>query len=112
MRDPHKESGPEFGLDGLDLMLKEATIEHDPGEVFDKGVIRRVVLDRGARTLKFWMPALVGAIVAGVAVLSAVEVVSMGPSRKAANVRGQEAKLDRRPAIPDFRDPGGTVETR
>ena len=100
------------GFEGLDLMLKEASIEHDPGEGFDRSVIRRVVLDRGARTLKFWMPAIVGAFVAGVAVLSAVEVVSMAPARKAVNVRGQEARAVRRPAIPDFSDPGGTLEAR
>ena len=106
------DSSHEPGFEGLDLMLKEATIEHDPGEGFDKSVIRRVVLDRGARTLKFWMPAIVGAIVAGVAVLSAVEVVSMAPARKAVNVRGQEARAVKRPAIPDFSDPGGTLEAR
>jgi hypothetical protein len=112
MKESPLESAHEFELEGLDLALKEATIEHDPGEGFDKGVLRRVLLDRGARTVKFWMPAFFGALVAGLAVLSAIEVVSIAPARKTVNVRGQEARADRRPVIPDFSDPGGTVETR
>lgn len=97
---PHSAEMPD-----LDQVFKEAAIRHDPGESFDKGVLREINLDRHFRTVRFWMPAIVSALVAGVAVLSAIEVVCFAPARKAVDVRGQEARMDKGPTIPDFREP-------
>lgn len=101
---------PQF--EDLDALLQDATFEPEPNESFDSSVLRQVKLDRSARTLKFWMPAIIGALIAGVAVLSAVEVVGFSPTRKPAKLTGQEAKAAPQLEIPDFRDPSGTVDVR
>ncbi len=90
----------------LSQVLQTGSIDFDPGEQFDSLVLREVKLDWHARTLKFWAPAIVSAIVAGLAVLSAIEVVCIAPSRKQADLHGKEARLERRqtPVIPDLKD--------
>lgn len=98
--------------DQFESLLLEAALLPDPGEEFDRSVLRQVRLDRHARTLKFWMPAILGALIAGVAVLSAVEVVGFSPARKAPRLAGQEARANPRLVIPEFQDTGATVEDR
>ena len=105
---------PNSRLDELmiERVFQDAAIQHDPGESFDKSVLREITLDRHARTDKFWMPAIVSALVAGVAVLSAVEVICFAPVRNSPNLRGQEARVQASPTIPDFREPLGPIERR
>ena len=96
----------------FEFAMHDAAIQHDPGEAFDKVVLREVSLDRHARTVKFWLPAIVGALVAGLAVLSAVEVVCFSPTRNNVDVSGQEAQATVTPSIPDFREPTSQSDSR
>jgi len=97
----------------LSGLLREASIEAEPDEAFIGKTIRRVKLDQGARSLRFWLPAIVGAAVAGLAALSAVEMLYFMPEKRPVDVRGQEAKTaPTEPNLQDFIDPGTRTTAR
>ncbi|MBS1721506.1 MAG: hypothetical protein JSS66_00700 [Armatimonadetes bacterium] len=97
----------------IGLLVQDAVMEHDPGEAFDQSVVREAILEYHSRTLRFWMPAILGAMVGGVALLAALELLLLSPARVKPNVRGQEAKVERQvPTIPDFTDPGAGLSRK
>ncbi|MBS1714755.1 MAG: hypothetical protein JST30_10515 [Armatimonadetes bacterium] len=97
----------------LSGLLREASLDTEAGDAFVGQTLRRVKLDRGARSLRFWLPAIVGAAVAGLAALSAVEMLYFMPEQRPVDVRGQEAKTaPNDPSLQDFIDPGTRATAR
>lgn len=60
-------------------MLRSQTLEPTASPSFDQRVARMVKLDRVRHSLAYWSPALVGAAVAALVLLTAIQIVS-GPS--------------------------------
>lgn len=73
---------------------------------FDEKLVRRLRLDRGSRTLAYWSPVVVGAVLAGIAGLALIQVVSFRPEPRPAVLEGREARRVDLPVIPD---PGFTI---
>lgn len=97
----------------LSGILREASFDAEAGDAFIGQTMRKVKLDRGARSLKFWLPAIVGAAVAGLAALSAVEMLYFMPEKRPVDVRGQEAKVSPNDSgLSDFIDPGTGARAR
>ena len=98
--------------DAISELLSQCELEHDPGSSFDKVILREVRLDQHSRTLKFWMPAIAAALLAGMALLTTIEVVTTPTTKASPKITGQEAKLEKNLSIPDFRDPGGVIDSK
>lgn len=85
--------------DPLSALLGQHAIEHDPGDAFDRKVVGAWRLQRSARTFEFWRPAIIGAILASVALVAVVQVLTAKP--KPPVLKGQEARLSA-PQIPSY----------
>lgn len=92
----------------LSELLRDVAIEHDPGDNFDKSVVRTAKLNFHARTLRFWAPAILGALVAALGFLAAIEMVYFAPIAKPIILKGREAKAEKRqPLIPEYIEQSG-----
>lgn len=97
----------------LSDLLQETAIDHDPGDSFDKSVLRTAKLDYHSRTLKFWAPALIGALVAALGLLATIEMVYFAPVAKPLILKGHEAKAEKKPPlIPEVIDQSGDSVVR
>ncbi|MCC6403733.1 MAG: hypothetical protein IT207_06950 [Fimbriimonadaceae bacterium] len=82
-------------------VLRASASNIDASHDFDEKLLRRVRLDRGARTLAYWSPAFVGAALAGIAALALIQVLAFRPDPKPAVLEGREARRVELPVIPD-----------
>ena len=81
--------------------LRASAPQVEVGSDFDAKLVRRIRLDRGARSLAYWSPAFVGAALAGIAALALIQVLSIKPVAKPAVLEGREARRSELPVIPD-----------
>lgn len=89
----------------LSAILRQAAIDHEPCADFDKRVLNQVKLNFHARTLKFWAPAIFGALLAAVGLLATFEAIYFAPVSKPINFKGQEARSKvKEPLIPETLD--------
>ena len=70
----------------------------DPG--FESRFIRRWRVEKRARAVSYWMPAIAGAVVASVALLAVLQILFSSPARDDADLKNREAS--RGPAIPAY----------
>jgi len=75
----------------LDL-LRHSTIEAEATPGFDRRVIRRAKNQAAAETVRYWSPALVGAAVAGIAALAAIQIVTRSNHLPQVKVPGAESR--------------------
>ncbi len=80
--------------------LRAAVIEPQPDPSFESRFIRRWRVERRARAVSYWMPAIAGAVVASVALLAVLQILFASPSRSDADLKNREAL--RSPAIPTY----------
>ena len=73
-------------------MLRGAAMEAEPREGFDDRVVRLVKLQT-ARNLRYWSPAIMGAAVAGVVLLAALQIISRPQALPQLNSPQSEARL-------------------
>jgi predicted anti-sigma-YlaC factor YlaD len=85
-------------------MLRMAAMDPEPAPQFEERVLRRYKVEAVRASLQFWSPALVGALVAGVAVLAALQIVSNSARLPALPTPGGQAfrEVGRSPAFPDI----------
>jgi len=85
-------------------MLRMAAIEPEAAPQFEERVLRRYRIQTVQQSLGFWSPAIIGACVAGVLVLAALQIVSNSARLPALRSPGAEAHrtVDRAPAFPDL----------
>ena len=85
-------------------MLRMAAIDAEPGPLFEQRVLRRYRIQIVHESLNFWSPAIIGACVAGVLVLAALQIVSNSSRLPAIRAPGTEAhrSIDRTPAFPEI----------
>jgi anti-sigma factor RsiW len=73
--------------------LKTSAIEPEPDPTFESRFIRRWRVERRARTVSYWLPAVVGAVVASVALLAVLQILFAAPVREKVDLKGREAQL-------------------
>ncbi|HMS54298.1 MAG TPA: hypothetical protein PKA27_02765 [Fimbriimonadaceae bacterium] len=76
-------------------MLRGSSMDFEPSPQFDERLLRRVQVDRVRHSLNYWSPAFVGAAVAALVILTAIQIVSGPaemPSIKFGNGRAPEAR--------------------
>lgn len=79
-------------------MLRMAAIgdeELDNGPVFEDRILRRWRVQSTRESVRYWSPAFVGAVLAGLTVLAALQVVSNRPIVPGTTNPAGEAKLQR-----------------
>lgn len=96
-----------FALRGLDL---GATVS----DSFDRRVMRRLALQNIQESLRFWSPALLGAAIAGIAFLAAIQSVVQPRQMPAFAPGASEARKSPAGSLPDFPpiEPDKTVHIR
>jgi hypothetical protein len=75
----------------LDL-LRLASIDVEAAPGFDHRVIRRAKNQATVDTVRYWSPALVGAAVAGIAALAAIQIVTRSNHLPQVKVPGAESR--------------------
>lgn len=85
-------------------MLRMAAIDAEPAPQFEERVLRRYRVQKVHESLSFWSPAIIGACVASVLVLAALQIVSNSSKLPAIRTPGTEAhrSVDRTPAFPEI----------
>lgn len=85
-------------------MLRMAAIDPEPTPLFEERVLRRYRVRTVHQSLSFWSPAIIGACVASVLVLAALQIVSNSSKLPSLRTPGAEAHrtIDRAPAFPDI----------
>jgi hypothetical protein len=76
-------------------VLRSATLEPEVSPHFDDRVVRKIKLDSAKQSIRYWSPALVGAGIAFVAILAALQIASDPGQARTAHLPGGEARLDR-----------------
>ena len=86
------------------VVLRSATIEPSPDKSFESRVLRRWRIERRSRALSYWAPTVVGAVVAGAAILAVLQILLSSPVGDPADLAGREAQLngDSLPDIPRY----------
>ena len=85
-------------------MLRMSAIDADPAPQFEERVLRRYRVQTVHESLHFWSPAIIGAFVASVLVLAALQIVSNSSKLPAIRTPGSEAHrtVERTPAFPEI----------
>ncbi len=84
-------------------MLRESAIPAQADDSFDRRLLRRARLQSAREQVSYWSPAAVGATVALVLVLAAVQLVSKPNGLPENNSPAGEARLSSSlPAVPDL----------
>lgn len=73
--------------------LKSNVIEPEPDPTFESRFIRRWRVEKRARAVSYWMPAVVGAVVASVALLAVLQILFAAPGSEKIDLEGREAQL-------------------
>jgi hypothetical protein len=72
--------------------LRSAAIEPQPDPGFESRFIRVWRIERRSRAVSYWMPAVAGAVVAGVALLAVLQILFSSPARENADLKNREAR--------------------
>ncbi len=86
-----------FALD----ILREQALEPEPTPNFESKVIRQYRIEAKRSSLRYWSPAVVGAAVAGLVVLAAMQMIAQSSQLPSFKVPAGEARLSK-PAIPNL----------
>jgi hypothetical protein len=81
-------------------MLRAATMEAEPERGFDRRLIRRVRVQTVKDSFSYWLPALVGCLIAFVAIFSTLDLLAAKRSPGSMKIPGGEAR--RSNAYPRF----------
>ena len=75
--------------------FEEAPFEAESGAIFEERVMRRWRVTAARESVRYWSPAFVGAAIAGLTVLAALQLVSNRQGMPSTSAPGGEAKLQR-----------------
>ena len=81
-------------------MLRGQTLEAAPKAGFDERVLRRYRVISVRASLRYWSPAMIGAAVAGLVILAALQMITQSSQISAFSAPRGEARLST-PAFPD-----------
>ncbi len=81
-------------------MLRGQALEASPKASFDERVLRRYRVISVRSSLRYWSPAMIGAAVAGLVILAALQMISTTSQLPAFSAPRGEARLST-PAFPD-----------
>jgi hypothetical protein len=95
-------------------ILREATMEGEVRSNFDDRVLRLWRIRSVHDSLRFWSPAMVGALIAGIIALATIQIVSSSHQIPSFNIRGHEAIRmgNETPVLPDLDPTNTTRHTR
>lgn len=74
--------------------LRANAIEPEPDPTFESRFIRRWRVEQRSRVVSYWMPAVVGAVVASVALLAVIQILFASPAKPEVDIKGREAQLN------------------
>lgn len=74
--------------------LRSATVDVSVNQSFESRILRRWSVERRARTISYWTPAVAGAVVAGAAILAVLQILLSSPVSDPTDMAGREAQLD------------------
>jgi hypothetical protein len=88
-----------YGMIALDL-LKQITLEAEPKPNFNDRLLRRLKIENLKTSARYWSPAFIGAAVAGLVVLAALQMIAQPSQLPSLHLRGNEARNFTTPAFP------------
>jgi acyl dehydratase len=91
------------GMMALDL-LRKCALEAEPRPNFDERVLRRFKAESLKVSVRYWSPAFIGAAVAGLVVLAALQMIAQPSQLPSLHLRGGEARNFTTPAFPQTID--------
>ena len=74
--------------------LRSARLDLSVDQSFESRILRRWSVERRARTISYWTPAVAGAVVAGAAILAVLQILLSSPVSDPTDLAGREAQLD------------------
>lgn len=87
-------------------MLRGQALEAEPRANFTERVIRRYRVESVRASLRYWSPAVIGAAVAGLVVLAALQMISETSQLPAFQPQSQQTKRFMQPAFPNLENFG------
>ena len=79
----------------FDGLMSIVLVDAEPSHNYEERLLRRLKVSRGRDTWRYWSPALIGACVASVALLAAMQLVAQSTSLPLYHPAGQTAKVIR-----------------
>ena len=99
----------QLGFSALN-MLRDSAMEPEYKPTFDERVIRRVKVETVRASMRYWSPAMIGAAVAGLVVLAAMQMIAQSSQLPSFHVPNGEARVYT-PAFPHTLDTGHSVRS-
>lgn len=84
-------------------MIRVYAMDAEPSPGFDDRVIRRLHLANARSSISYWMPALMGGAVAGLALLAALQMISQPDQLPVFRGDGEARKVSTSPMFPDLK---------
>lgn len=81
-------------------MMRAFAMDGSPSAGFDERVIRRLYLANARATFSYWLPALMGGAVAGLALLAALQMISQPDQLPVFRGEGEARRVSSTPIFP------------
>lgn len=84
-------------------MMRICALDAEPSFGFDERVIRRLHVAKARASFSYWLPALMGGAVAGLALLAALQMISQPDQLPVFRGDGEAKRVSSTPIFPDLK---------